>query len=116
MRNTEFSPLKPLLVLMKEYSPNWPDDEIQRALEQWKEELDTFQCREVFAQVYREVHPSMDRSKVDEMVEKVRQHMLDGTNYNGSLVPYVIGQVIEREAGLKQKRRYWKAVLLGEVV
>ena len=115
MTNTEFSPLKPLLVLLKEYAPNWPDSEIQSSLEQWKRELDTFDCREFFAQVFRDVNNSKDQSRLDEMVEKAREHMMDENNYNGALVRYVIGQVIEREAGLEQKKRYWKAVLSGKV-
>ncbi len=116
MTNTEFSPLKPLLVLLKEYAPNWPDNEMQTFLEEWKHELDTFQCREFFGQVFRDMDHSMDESRVDEMIEKARNHMVSEANYNGVLVRYVIGQVIERDAGLEQKKRYWKAVLTGKVV
>lgn len=42
--------------------------------------------------------------------------MLQSENYNGYLVRYVIGEVIERDLGSDQKRRYWLAVLTQETV
>jgi signal recognition particle GTPase len=59
---------------------------------------------------------NLDPEKVSEKIEHIRRTIFEAENYNGSLVRYVIGEVIDRKLGPEQKKDYWQAVLSGHVV
>jgi hypothetical protein len=110
----EFSPLTPLFMLLKDYLKDVERTQLEEMLRKWKAEFDDFQCRRVFQEILS--RRNLDPEKVNEKVEHIRQTIFEAKNYNGSLVRYVIGQVIERKLGPEQKKKYWEAVLSGDVV
>ena len=48
MAQTEFTPRKPLGVLLKEFQPDFTDEQIERMLDKWQSEFETFVDADLF--------------------------------------------------------------------
>jgi hypothetical protein len=107
-----FDPLKPFAAVIKKSAPGMADSEVEKHLSQWKQEFDNFEFRQLFWELYAE---TVGNSDADEMVNEIRESMARNENYNESLLRYIIGKVIQKNAGPEQNRRYWRAVLRGKV-
>lgn len=114
-------PLKPLFAVIKKSSTDMTDSQAETCLKQWKTEFDA-EVKELFGnsngflhEVYKELHPSADEFEVTTELVRARAEMRKKENYDTYLLRYVIGQVVEKNAGSGQKKKYWKAVLTGKV-
>ena len=111
-----FDQLKPIAASMKRDSPKMNDGEVETWLARWKSEADAFETREFFRDLYAEINPSMNELEVRQAIDDMQNQVLSEEHYNSYLLRYIIGQIIEKDAGIDEKKRYWRAILTGKVV
>ena len=113
MAQTKFTPRKPLGVLLKEFQPDFTDEQIERMLDKWQSEFETFDDADLFRKIFQEA--GIGSEGVSEKINKLRTTMIDPQNYNSCFVRHVIGQIIHAKAGIEQKKQYWHALLFKKV-
>lgn len=109
----QFTPKKPLAVLLKEIQPAFTDDEISYLLENWQRDFETFQNAALFVQIMRE--NGVSERELAAKIQALAATMRQGNNYNGFFVRHAIGEIIESKVGVSQKKSYWRAVLSGRL-
>lgn len=105
-----FSPINPMRAVLKAGWPNASDEETDGVLSEFKRRFDEFD-RPFFAELVHEVLPNDD---IESRLDLLRQEMF-GNNYNAMLVRYIIGEIIALQAGIDQKKKFWKAVLTNRI-
>ena len=110
---SEFSPLDPLAVLLKEVSA-LTEDEISDFLESCKVQFDSFAIGDLLTQILQEANLSPE--EISSRLEERRTTFLDERFYNVYLVRFVIGELIgHNHEGPEERKRYWAAIYTGDV-
>jgi hypothetical protein len=112
MAGEQFTPKKPLAVLLKEIQPAFTDDEISYLLEKWKNDFETFQNAPLFEEIMRE--NGVSEQELSMKVQALAT-ILQDNNYNALFVRHAVGEIIESKVGSSQKKAYWRAVLSGRL-
>lgn len=110
---TEFTPRKPLCVLLKEFQPDFTEEAIEQILDNWQSEFENFDDARLFQQIYQEA--GIRSEDLPAKLNTLRTSMIDPQNYNSCFVRHAIGQIIHAKAGNEQKKKYWQALLSGKV-
>jgi hypothetical protein len=113
MAGEQFSPKKPLAVLLKEIQPAFTDDEISYLLEKWQHDFESFQNASLFGEIMRE--NGVSERELPVKVQALATAMAQGNNYNALFVRHAVGEIIESKVGSSQKKAYWRAVLSGRL-
>jgi hypothetical protein len=105
---TDFTPKRPLAVLLKEYNPAWTAEEIELLLSKWTVDFES--NHDFFDELFdKEVNRPSERSR------KSWESIRTGEGRNSFFVRYVIGKLIESTLGSNERKAYWRAILKGDV-
>jgi hypothetical protein len=116
LTNTEFTPVGPLAALLKKHSPDLSEEQIQVRLGKWKRAFDNARHHDLVTELLNELGASKGSLRGAELGRLAVERMLQADNYNGYLVRYVIGEILDRDFGPATKRRYyWLAILTREI-
>jgi hypothetical protein len=107
----EFTPKKPLAVLIKEIEPTRTDEEVELVLNKWEVDFDS--DHHVFEELLREGKGS--DADISIKLKRLRNSMQNGDNRNVFFVRYVIGKFIEAKFGKDELKAYWRAIFRREV-
>lgn len=106
----EFSVEETLKELVKQIIPDWSENEIIQFLTGIKRKIETFSERQIFEDIFKE--RISDPDKVKELVDKFGDRLRNQEN-KGMFVRYSIAELLERDYGKEEKKKYFKALLTG---
>jgi hypothetical protein len=104
--NTEYTPIGPLTKLLQEQYPGRSEKTMENLVLEWKKQFDGSKFLEFMTGISLEMGIHKGAIQGKEAAKIVLSIMLKPEHYNAFFVKYVIGQIIEEELGLEQKRLY----------
>lgn len=99
--------------LLKEIIQDWSSIQAQQFLDIIKNKIEKFSEKSLFVDIFRKIIVSDD--KVQELVDKFGDK-LKSQNDKGLFIRYVIAELIEKDYGIEEKKKYFEALLTGRAI
>ncbi len=108
----EFDRESALFTLVKSVYPDWNENEIRLLIESAEKKRTTYADRDIFVELYKNKYPSIDQDEIEEIVHKIENEFSD-PEQKPYYVRYIIGEIVSREFGEKERSKYIRSLFTG---